>query len=161
MPLKLTVESKIEPESEESPRSTVHSESFGRTAKSYIVHSKSPGRIAESEPLIEHTQNVSSYLEREYKMLEHLVMKEGKKLQGLENYHVWSLKTRSIFKAERLWFLTETKQTLVAFLMTIQGKQLTVLQLETRKAIACRLILISVVDDLISLIADYCDHSEA
>ena len=147
MPPKLTVELRFEPEREGSSRSTVHIES--------------PGGSIESEPSIEYTQSVPSHLERAYKMAEHSIMKEGEKLRGLENYYVWSLKTRSILKAERLWFITETKQTPIDFPVTIQGEQFTELQLETRKAIARRLILTSVADDLISLIADYSDPSEA
>lgn len=147
MPPKLTVELRFEPEREESSHSTVYSES--------------PGGSIESEPSIEYTQSVPLHLERTYNMAEHSIMKEGEKLRGLESYYVWSLKTRSILKAERLWFITETKQSPIVFPVTIQGEQFTELQLETCKAIACRLILTLVADDLISLIAHYSDPSEA
>ena len=161
MPPKLTVESSVESESEKSTQSTVHSESPGTTVESRTAGNESSSSTAESELLTQHTQNVSSHVGREYRMSEHLTMKEGEKLRGLENYYVWSLKTRSILKAERLWLITETKLTPDVFPVSIQGEQLTESQLETRKAIACRLIITSVADDLISLVADHSDPSEA
>lgn len=56
----------------------------------------------------------------------------------------------------RFWFITKTRQTPVPFHLTIQGDHIIELQVETCKAIACRVIITSVlvVNDLISLIAD-------
>lgn len=87
--------------------------------------------------------------------------KEIEKLKGTENYYVWSLKLRTILRSERLWALTKTKQSPSVFPTTINGEEFSELQLETRKAAACRILLCSVADDLVGTVADYTDPSDA
>lgn len=92
---------------------------------------------------------------------ESFAAKEIGKLKGTTNYYVWSLKLRTILRSECLWALTKTKQSHSAFPATIDGEEFSKLQLETRKAVACRIILCSVADDLVNFVADYTYPSKA
>ena len=81
--------------------------------------------------------------------------REGDKLKGMTNYYVWALKMRAILRAEGHWGLTEEPQTHTTYPVTIDGEFYTEAQLKKKRAIACRLILLSVTDDLIDLIAEF------
>ena len=49
----------------------------------------------------------------------------------------------------------------IIFPITIDGEALTKTQLKRKKVLACRLILLSVSDDLIDIVADYSDRALA
>ena len=83
--------------------------------------------------------------------------REGDKLKGMMNYYVWALKMQAILRAEGHWGLTEELQTHTTYPVTIDGEFYTKAQLKKKRAIACRLILLSVADDLIDLIAEFSD----
>ena len=83
--------------------------------------------------------------------------REGDKLKGMTNYYFWALKMRAILRAEGHWGLTEEPQTHTTYPVTIDGEFYTEAQLKKKRAIACRLILLSVTDDLIDLIAEFSD----
>lgn len=100
-------------------------------------------------------------IERAPYMMENSTMKEREKLRGIENYYVWSLKIRGILRAESLWTITETKQSPIAYSINVDGEELTEVQLNKRKAIACRFLLLSVSDDLVDTVTGHTDPSEA
>ena len=89
------------------------------------------------------------------------VFKEGDKLKGSSNYYVWALKMRAILRAEGQWAVTEIQQTPTVFPVSIDDEAMTEAQLKKRKTLACRMILLSVSDDLIDLIAEHSDPALA
>jgi len=50
---------------------------------------------------------------------------DANKLTGLENYYVWSLKMRAIFKQENWWHITEERVVPEIFPANIGGRQVT------------------------------------
>jgi len=90
-------------------------------------------------------------------MTDSLAFREGDKLKGLANYYVWALKMRAVLKAEGQWAITETQQEHIEFPVRIDGEIFNEAQLKKRKMQTCRLILLSVVDDLIDLVAECSD----
>ena len=89
------------------------------------------------------------------------IFKKGNKLKGSSNYYVWALKMRAILRAEGQWAVTETQQMPTIFPVTIDNEAMTEAQLKKRKTLACRLILLSVSDDLIDLIGEHSDPALA
>jgi len=79
---------------------------------------------------------------------------ETDKLKGLSNNYVWSLKMRAMLRVEGQWGVTSVEQNHTTFPITIDGETLTEAQLKKKNALACRLMLVSVSNDLIDLIAD-------
>ena len=90
-----------------------------------------------------------------------MAFREGDKLKGSSNYYVWAPKMRAILCAEGQWTITATEQTYTMFLVTIDGEAMTKAQLRRKKTLACRLILLSVADNLIDLIAEHLDPAIA
>ena len=86
-----------------------------------------------------------------------IAFREGDKLKGSSNYYVWALKMRAMFRAEGQWAITETVQIHTVFPVTLDGEAMTEAQLKRKKTLACRLILLSVANDLIDLIAEHSD----
>ena len=89
------------------------------------------------------------------------VFKDRDKLKGSSNYYVWALKMRAILWAEGQWAVTETQQTPTIFPVTIDDEAMTEAQIKKRKTLACCLILLSISDDLIDLIAEHSDPAVA
>ena len=87
--------------------------------------------------------------------------REGDKLKGALNYYVWALKIRAVLRAKGHWSITETEQKPTTYPVTIDGETMTKAQLKKKKILACRLLLLSVTDDLIDLIAEYIDLAVA
>ena len=85
------------------------------------------------------------------------VIREGDKLKGASNYYVWAFKMRTILRREGQWAITETEQSHAVFPVTIDGEVMTEAQLKQKKTLACRLILLSVADDLVDLVAETSD----
>ena len=83
--------------------------------------------------------------------------REGDKLKGSSNYYVWALKIRAMLHAEGQWAITEIEQTHIVFPVTLDSEAMTEAQLKRKKILACRLILLSVADDLIDLIVEHSD----
>ena len=90
-----------------------------------------------------------------------VAFREGDKLKGLKNYYVWALKMRAVLRAESLWSITKSQQIPTAYLVTIEGDAFTETQLKKKKALACRLILLAVSDDLVDMIAEHTNPAEA
>ena len=86
-----------------------------------------------------------------------VAFREGDKLKGASNYYVWALKMRAVLRAEGQWSITETEQRPAAYPAMIDGETTTKAQLKKKKILACRLLLLSITDDLIDLIAEYTD----
>jgi len=86
-----------------------------------------------------------------------VAFREGDKLKGFPNCYVWALKMRAMLRAEGQWIVTETKQTHVAFPVVIEGETLTEAQLKKQKTLACRILLMSVSNDLVDLIVEHSD----
>ena len=89
------------------------------------------------------------------------VIREGDKLKGASNYYVWALKMRAILRGEGQWAITETEQLHAVFPITIDGEVMTEAQLKRKKTLACRLILLSVADDLVDLVVETSDPAIA
>ena len=87
--------------------------------------------------------------------------RENDKLKGSSNYYVWALKMRAVLQGEGQWTITETEQRPQTFPVTIDGEQLTEAKLMKKKILACRLILLSVTDDLVDLVAEHIDPAIA
>ena len=87
--------------------------------------------------------------------------RENDKLKGSSNYYVWALKMRAVLRGEGQWTITETEQRLQTFPVTIDGEQLTEAKLMKKKILACRLILLSVIDDLVDLVVEHIDSAIA
>lgn len=90
-----------------------------------------------------------------------VAFREGDKLKGLSNYYVWALKMRAVLRAEGQWAITEEEQSPTAFPVTIDGEALTEPQLKKKKMLAFRLLLLSVSDDLVDMIAEHSDPAKA
>jgi len=90
-----------------------------------------------------------------------ITIREGDKLKGMANYYVWALKMRAILRAENQWSVTAEEQNHTAFPVNIDGELHTEAQLRRKKILACRLIILSVSDDLVDLIAEYSDPALA
>ena len=90
-----------------------------------------------------------------------VAFREGDKLKGLKNYYVWALKMRAILRAESLWSITESQHIPTAYPVTIDGNAFTEAQLKKKKALACRLILLAVFDDLVDMIAEHTNPADA
>jgi hypothetical protein len=86
-----------------------------------------------------------------------VAMREGDKLKGSSNYYVWSLKIRAMLRAEGQWGITESEQNPAVFPATIDGEAMTESQIKRKKVLACRLLLLSISDDLIDLVAEHSD----
>ena len=87
--------------------------------------------------------------------------REGDKLKGASNYYVWALKMRAVLQAEVQWSIIEGKQRPATYPTMIDGETMTEAQLKKKKILACRLLLLSVTEDLIDLIAEYTDPTAA
>ena len=90
-----------------------------------------------------------------------VAFREGDKLKGLTNYYVWALKMRAVLRAEGHWGITEQVHENTNYPVTIDGESYTESQLKRKRALACRLILLSVSDDLVDLVADHSDPAQA
>jgi len=90
-----------------------------------------------------------------------VAFREGDKLKGLTNYYVWALKMRAVLRVEGKWSITDEEQTHTVYPITIDGEAFMEGQLKKKKALACRLILLSVSDDLVDIIAEYSDPALA
>ena len=90
-----------------------------------------------------------------------MIIREGDKLKGASNYYVWALKMRAILRGEGQWAITETEQLHAVFPITIDGEVMTEAQLKRKKILACCLILLSVADDLVDLVAETSDPAIA
>lgn len=88
-------------------------------------------------------------------------LRDGDKLRGSVNYYVWALKMRAVLRAEGQWSVTENEQNPLIFPATIEGEIMTEIQLRRKKVLACRLLLLSVADDIVDLIAEHTDPSLA
>lgn len=86
---------------------------------------------------------------------------EANKLAGLTNYYVWSLKVLALLRAEGLWELTETQFSLASFLADYAGENVTATKLKKMKALAVKILTMSVKDDLIDIVTEYTDPSAA
>lgn len=87
--------------------------------------------------------------------------RDGDKLKGASNYYVWTLKMRVVLRAEGQWSVTETEQNPGNFPATIEGELVTKAQLKRKKTLACQLLLLSVFDNLIDLIAEHTNPTAA
>ena len=83
--------------------------------------------------------------------------REGDKFKGALNYYVWALKMSAVLRVEGQWSITETEQRPTMYPTTIDKETMTEAQLKKKKILACRLLLLSVTNDLIDLIAEYID----
>jgi len=90
-----------------------------------------------------------------------MVFQEGDKLKGLSNYYVWALKLRAVLQVEGLWAITENEQSPATYPVMIEGEALIEAQLKKKKVIASSLLLLSVFDDLIDIVAEYIDPTAA
>jgi len=86
-----------------------------------------------------------------------VAFREADKLKGMQNYYVWALKMRAVLREEGQWAIIENEQSPVAYPVTIDGEAYTEAQLKKKKILACRLLLLSVTDELIDLIAEHSD----
>ena len=89
------------------------------------------------------------------------IVKGEDKLIGVDNYPIWSLKMRSFLRSESLWEFTEAEMKPASFPITIEGEQLSEAVFRKRKALACRLILWSVANQHVGLVADITDPAES
>ena len=86
---------------------------------------------------------------------------DSDKLRGQENYYVWALKLRAILRGENLWTITDSVQSPLAFSVTIDGEQMTEIQLRKRKAMATRILTLVVTDDIVDMAASHADPALA
>ena len=89
------------------------------------------------------------------------IFRESDKLKGSSNYYVWALKMRATLRAEGQWNITETEQRPENYPVAIKGEAMTEIQLKRKKTLACRLLLMSVADDVVDLIAEHTDPAVA
>ena len=89
------------------------------------------------------------------------IFRESDKLKGSSNYYVWALKMRATLRAEGQWNVTETEQKPDSYPVTIEGEAMTEIQLKRKKTLACRLLLMSVADDVVDLVAEHTDPAVA
>jgi len=92
-------------------------------------------------------------------MIDSLAFREGNKLKGLSNYYIWALKMRAVLKAKSQWAIIETEQTYTEFPVRIDGETFIEVQLKKRKMQTCQLMLLSIADDLVDLVAEYSDNA--
>ena len=90
-------------------------------------------------------------------MTETAILEKSEKLKGIENYHIWSLKTKRNLRAESFWYITEEERKPETFPATMENESITEVVFNKRKALACRLIANSVSDDIVDLIQDHTD----
>jgi len=90
-----------------------------------------------------------------------VAFREAEKLKGMQNYYVWALKMRAVLRAEGQWAITENEQLPTAYPIMIDGEAHTEAQLKKKKLLACRLLLLSVTDELVDLIAKHTDPTAA
>jgi len=64
---------------------------------------------------------------------------------------------RAVLRAKGQWAITENEQSPAAYLVTIDGEAYMEAQLKKKKVLACRLLLLSVISELIDLIAEHSD----
>ena len=89
------------------------------------------------------------------------MFRESDKLKGSSNYYVWALKMRAMLRAEGQWNITETEQQPDSYPVTIEGEAMTEIQLKRKKTLACRLLLMSVADDVVNLVIEHTDLAVA
>ena len=85
------------------------------------------------------------------------IFRESDKLKGSSNYYVWPLKMKATLRAEGQWNITETEQRPENYPIAIEGEAMTEIQLKRKKTLACRLLLMSVADDVVDLVAEHTD----
>lgn len=90
-------------------------------------------------------------------MAESSMIHEGDKLKGYENYYVWSLKMRGILRAEGHWAITEEEQNPEGYPCYLDGEEFDETLLRKKKAVACKVFLLSVSDHLINIVAAHTD----
>ena len=88
-------------------------------------------------------------------------IRDTDKLKGQENYYVWALKLRAILRGENLWSIIEAVQSPLAYPATIDGEQMTEVQLRKRKATATRILTLAVNDDIVDVVASHADPALA
>ena len=93
--------------------------------------------------------------------ISNISIRETDKLKGLSNYYVWALKLRAILRGESLWAMTEEESRPEQYPVTIDGEQYTQIQLKKRKAVACKILTMAVIDDLVDTIAAHTDPALA
>ena len=84
-------------------------------------------------------------------------IRDTDKLKSQENYFVWALKLRAILRGENLWSITESVQSPLAYPATIDGEQMTEVQLRKRKATATRILTLALNDDIVDMVAANAD----
>ena len=82
-------------------------------------------------------------------------IRENDKLKGQDNYYVWVLKLRAILKAENLWSITESVQIPLAYPATLDGEQMTEVQLRKWKATATQILTLAINDDIVDIVASH------
>jgi hypothetical protein len=91
-----------------------------------------------------------------------LSLREVDKLKGQTNYYVWSLKVRAIMRAEGMWTYSESEiPNPATFPTVVDGEQVTEAIFKKKKALAMRVLTLSVADDLVDLVAAHTDPSKA
>ena len=96
----------------------------------------------------------------EKRMAETFAMKEGDKLRGDENYYIWSRKMQIILRGEGMWTITKEETNPASFPVKIDREDLTVVQFWRRKDLGCKVISMSIVDDLVDTIVDLTDPTK-
>ena len=87
---------------------------------------------------------------------------EANKLEGVSNYHVWSLRMRALFRRERLWEITSNRIDPTAFPTVVGGVNVAGQHaLDEMKASAMSALIASVKDDIVDMIAEHLDPFDA
>jgi hypothetical protein len=79
---------------------------------------------------------------------------ESNKLEGESNYHVWSLKMRTLFIKEKLWNIVHTEISPIVFPHMLNGIPFTSTTLRELKDKANYAFTLSVSDDLIDSVTE-------
>ena len=92
----------------------------------------------------------------------HYEIGEPNKLQDLQNYNVWKIKTEAILRREKLWNIVETKCTISAFLVTIdsityESKE----RLNSKKQKPHSTLILIVANSLIGIVAGKKDPADS
>ena len=90
-------------------------------------------------------------------MTEDTVIKESEKLRGTKNFYIWSLKMKRNLRVESLRYITDEERKADSFTITLEGKNISEVIFNKRKALACQLIANSVNDDIVDFIKDHTD----
>jgi hypothetical protein len=85
---------------------------------------------------------------------------ESNKLEGENNYHVWSLKMRALFRKEKLWDVVHTEVTPTIFPHMLNGTPITSIALRELKDRANYAFTLSVKDDLIDTVTEKDDPTQ-